>query len=87
MGDSEIKNEVSEQNEPQKKAEKPAKKDKKKSGFQNLKAEFKRIVWPDKDAVVKESTAVIVVTVILGAVIALLDWVIKFGLDKILQIG
>lgn len=84
MGDSEIKNEVKEQNEPQKKAEKPAKK---KSGFQNLKAEFKRIVWPDRDTVVKESTAVIVVTVILGAVIALLDLLIKLGLDKILQIG
>ena len=84
MGDSEIKKEVKEQNTPQKKAEKPAKK---KSGFQNLKAEFKRIVWPDKDTVVKESTAVIVVTIILGAVIALLDWILKLGLDKILQIG
>lgn len=84
MGDSEIKKEVKEQNEPQKKAEKPAKK---KSGFQNMKAEFKRIVWPDKDTVVKESTAVIVVTVILGVVIAVLDWIIKLGLDKILQIG
>lgn len=84
MGDSENKNEMTEQNEPQKKAEKPAKK---KNGFQNLKAEFKRIVWPDKNTVVKQSTAVIVVTIILGAVIALLDWVIKLGLDKILQMG
>ena len=84
MGDSEIKNEVKEQNEPKKKAEKSAKK---KNGFQSLKAEFKRIIWPDKDTVVKESTAVIVVTLILGIVIAVLDWVIKLGLDKILQIG
>ena len=82
MGDSEIKNEVNEQKEPQKKAEKDAKK---KSRFQSLKAEFKRIVWPDKDTVVKESVAVVVVTIILGIVIALLDTVIKMGLDKILQ--
>ena len=80
MGDSEIKEEIKEQNEPQKKAENAAKK---KGVFQNMKAEFKRIVWPDKNTVVKESTAVIVVTIIL----ALLDFVIKTGLDKILQIG
>ncbi len=80
MGDSENKVETKEQ----KKSEDTAHK---KSAFQNLKAEFKRIVWPDKDTVIKESTAVIVVTVILGAVIALLDWVIKLGLDKIIQVG
>lgn len=82
MEDSDIKKDVSEQNEPQKKAEKTGKK---KGRFQNLKAEFKRIVWPDKDTVVKESVAVVVVTIILGIVIALLDTVIKMGLDKILQ--
>lgn len=80
MGDSENKVETKEQ----KKSEETAHK---KNAFQNLKAEFKRIVWPDKDTVIKESTAVIVVTVILGAVIALLDWVIKLGLDQIIQIG
>lgn len=84
MGDSEIKEEIKEQNEPQKKAEKAAKK---KGAFQNMKAEFKRIVWPDKNTVVKESTAVVVVTVILAVIIALLDFVIKTGLDKILQLG
>lgn len=84
MGDSEIKNEVENQNKPQK-TEKTAKK---KGGFfKNLKGEFKRIIWPDKDTILKETTAVIVVTVILGAVIALLDFVIKMGLDKIIQIG
>lgn len=84
MGDSEIKNEVEKQNEPQK-TEKTAKK---KGGFfKSLKAEFKRIIWPDKDTVIKETTAVVVVTVILGAIIALLDFVIKFGIDKIIQMG
>ena len=87
MGDSDIKNEEVKQNEP-KKTEKSAKNDKKKGGFfKSLKAEFKRIVWPDKDRIVKETTAVVVVTVLLGAIIALLDFVIKLGLDKVLQIG
>lgn len=87
MGDSESKNEEVTQNES-KKTEKSAKTDKKKGGFfKSLKAEFQRVVWPDKDKIVKETTAVVVVTVILGAIIALLDYVIKMGLDKVLQIG
>ena len=84
MGDSENKNEVEKQNEPQK-TEKTAKK---KGGFfKSFKAEFKRIIWLDKDTVIKETTAVVVVTVVLGAIIALLDFVIKFGIDKIIQMG
>ena len=52
MGDSDIKKEVEKQKEPQK-TEKTAKK---KAGFfRSLKAEFKRIIWPDKDTVVKEN--------------------------------
>ena len=89
MGDSENK-EVVEQNEPKKavKAAKATDKTAKKGGFfKALKAEFKRIVWPDQETIVKETTAVVIVTVILGAIIALLDLIIKTGLDKILQIG
>lgn len=82
MGNSENRD-VMEQKAP--KAEKTAKE--KGSRIQALKAEFKRIIWPDKDTIVKETTAVVIVTVILGAIIALLDFVIKTGLDKILQIG
>lgn len=88
MEDSEIKNDGSEKKKTD--VEKKAKTDKpkeKKHRFQSLKAEFKRIVWPDKDTIVKETTAVVVVTVILGAIIALLDLAIKTGLDKIFQIG
>ena len=55
--------------------------------IQKLKSEFKKIIWPDKNTVIKETTAVVLVTVILGAIIALLDFIIKTGLDKILQIG
>lgn len=87
MGDSEIKKEVENQNEPQK-TEKTAKTAKKKGGFfKSLKAEFKRVIWPDKDTIIKETTAVVIVTVVLGVIIALLDFVIKTGLDKIIQIG
>ena len=84
MGDSDIKKEVEKQKEPQK-TEKTAKK---KAGFfRSLKAEFKRIIWPDKETITKETTAVVVSTVILGIIIALLDLLIKTGLDKVFQIG
>lgn len=60
---------------------------KKNSFFKGLKAEFKKVIWPDKDTIVKQSTAVVVVSVILGIVISLLDMGIKFGVEKILNIG
>lgn len=59
---------------------------KKHSWFQGLKTEFKRIVWPDKDTIIKETTAVVVSTIILGVIIALLDMGIKLGLDKLFQL-
>ena len=87
MEDSEIKNDNTDQGRTGKK-EKAAKTEKKQNSFfRSLKAEFNRVVWPDKDRVVKETTAVVVVTVILAAVIALLDFLIKLGLDQIIQIG
>ena len=58
---------------------------KKKEGFfKGVKKEFKKIVWPDKVTVAKESAAVVVVSVVLGAIIALVDWAIKLGLVGIL---
>ena len=59
---------------------------KKESFFHGVKKEFKKIVWPDKVTLAKESAAVVVISVILGAVIALVDAAIKFGLDKILTL-
>ena len=59
---------------------------KKEKFFDGVKREFKKIVWPDKVTLVKESAVVVVISVILGAVIALVDAAIKFGLDKILTL-
>ena len=85
MANSENKEEVM-QDEPKKTA-KTATASKKKSLLQGLKAEFRRIIWPDKETITKETTAVVVSTVILGIIIALLDLLIKTGLDKVFQIG
>ena len=85
MGDSEIKNEVVEkQNEPQKTA-KTEKTAKKKGGFfKSLKAEFKRIIWPDKGTVARQTLAVVLVTIVLGVVIVVVDNLIQSGLNFIL---
>ena len=60
--------------------EKPAVK---KSFFKGVKSEWRKITWPSKETLFRETTAVIVISVILGAAIALLDAVIKFGVGFI----
>lgn len=57
---------------------------KKKSFFKGLKAEFGRIIWPDKDTVIKESSVVIIVSVVLALIIAGMDFLIQLGLEAIL---
>lgn len=56
----------------------------KKSWFKGLKSEFRKIIWPDKESIMKQSFAVIVITIILGAIIALLDAAIKAGINVII---
>ena len=56
----------------------------KKSFFKGLKAEFRKIIWPSKETVVKESGAVLVITIVLGLLIVGIDIVIKYGLGAIL---
>lgn len=56
----------------------------KKSFFKGVKTEFGKIVWPDREAVGRETAAVLACSVALGLIIAILDLVIKFGLSFIL---
>ncbi len=53
--------------------EKSAGKGQKKSWFQGLQSEFKKIVWTDKDTLMKQTAAVVVITVILGTIISIMD--------------
>ena len=52
--------------------------------IKGLKSEFKKIIWPDKETLTKESVAVVLTSIVLGVVIALLDLIIKFGLNIII---
>lgn len=53
--------------------------------FDGVKAEFKKIVWPDKDILLKQSIAVVAISVVMGAVIALLDTIFQFGIDFLVK--
>lgn len=55
----------------------------KKSYFKGLKAEFKKIIWPDKASVGRQTTAVLIISVLLGVVIKVLDVFIQYGVDFI----
>ena len=57
---------------------------KKVSHWKTLKAEFKKIIWPETNKALKQSAAVICVSVCLGVMIALIDTVVKFCLGFIL---
>ncbi len=53
----------------------------KESFFSGLSTEFKKIIWPDKQSIARQTAAVIAVSVVLGLVIALLDYLIQYGVD------
>ncbi|MDD6845283.1 MAG: preprotein translocase subunit SecE [Lachnospira sp.] len=57
----------------------------KKSWFKGLKAEFKKIIWPDRNSLVKETTAVLVVSVLLGAIIFVVDFVARIGIEFLVR--
>ena len=57
----------------------------KKSWFKGLQAEFKKIIWPDKKPLAKQTTAVVAVSVVLGAVIAVIDAILRYGIDLLVK--
>lgn len=59
----------------------------KRSKWKSLKSEFKKITWPDKQSLVKQTIAVIIITVILGLIIAGVDSIFKVGINAVLGIG
>lgn len=52
--------------------------------IEGVKAEFKKIIWPTQEDVTKETISVISVTLGIGVIIAVLDFIIKWGLSFIM---
>jgi preprotein translocase subunit SecE len=49
----------------------------KRSWFKGIKSEFQKIIWPDKDSLIKQSIAVISVTIALGIIIYVFDFAVE----------
>ena len=60
-----------------------AEKTSKPSFFKNVKSEFKKCTWPKPEDLAKQSALVITVSVLLGVLIAGVDWVIRYGLTAL----
>ena len=59
----------------------------KQSWFHGLKQEFRKISWTDRKSVMKQTVAVVSVSVAVGLLIALLDWMIQYGVDFLLGLS
>ena len=57
----------------------------KKSWFKGLKAEFKKIVWPDQKSLTKETAAVVIVSVVVGVIISVVDLIARFGIEFLVK--
>jgi preprotein translocase subunit SecE len=49
--------------------------------FKGAKAEFKKISWPDRQSTLKQSVAVVAISVVVGVIIAVLDYFIQYGVN------
>jgi len=54
---------------------------KKKSWFRGLKSEFNKIIWTDRDTLIKQTIAVVVITAIMALMILVIDEVAKDVVD------
>ncbi len=60
----------------------------KKSGgwFKGLKAEYSKIVWPNKETTTRQTVAVVAISLVVGIIIAVLDMGLQYGIDFIVNL-
>jgi len=56
----------------------------KRSYFTELKGEFRKIIWPDKVLLCKQSIAVLFAAIVVGCIISAVDWLMQIGLSFII---
>ncbi|MCQ2539398.1 MAG: preprotein translocase subunit SecE [Acetatifactor sp.] len=54
--------------------------------FSGVKAEFKKIIWPDRDKTLRQSVAVVAISVVVGIMIAIIEYVAKYGVNFLTSI-
>lgn len=55
--------------------------------FDGVKAEFRKIIWPDQKSLVKQTCAVVAVSIVLGIMIAILDFLFQHGVEILTNIS
>lgn len=56
----------------------------KRSFFTELKAEFHKIIWPEKTLLRKQAVAVIIAAIVIGVIVSFFDWLMQIGLTFII---
>lgn len=56
-----------------------------KSWMDGLKAEFRKIIWPNQKDLTKQTVAVVSVSIVLGVVITIIDTIVKYGIDFLIK--
>ena len=51
-----------------------------------LKSEFSKIIWPEASTVGKQTIAVIVTSIVVALIIVILDYVIQYGVDFLVNL-
>ena len=53
--------------------------------FDGVKAEFKKVTWPDRELLLKQSAAVVGISIVLGDIIAVLDMILQYAVDFLVK--
>jgi preprotein translocase subunit SecE len=61
-------------------------KDQKNSWFKGVKAEIKKIIWPSKKDLAKQTVVVLVSALIIGVIVAFIDMGIQYGIDALINL-
>ena len=51
------------------------------SFWKSIKTEFGKIIWPDKNGLLKQSAAVLGISIVVGLIITFLDTLIQYGIN------
>jgi len=52
--------------------------------FKGVRSEFRKIVWPSVDVLMKQTVTVIIVSLIIGGLVAGIDWIFGTAVNLIL---
>ena len=53
--------------------------------FDGVKAEFKKVTWPDRELLLNQSAAVVGISIVLGGIIAVLDMILQYAVDFLVK--